>query len=142
MKFHYRKYTFQKRSELLGKEIPRPVIEVFLVYDGQSVPCDAVIDSGADVCIFPADIGEQLGIDVRTGEFGFSTNIQSGIAEEVFLHRVKLKIGGLYYPTVVGFSYASSRKNYAILGQLGFFDLFIVRFDLAKEEIELWEVAK
>ncbi len=137
MKFHYRKYTFQKKSELLGLLVPRPVIEVFLGRDGQFVPCDAIIDSGADVCIFPADIGEQLGIDVRSGEQGFSTNLQTGALEETFLHRITLKIGEFYYHTIVSFSYAPQRINYAVLGQLGFFDLFIIQFDLVKEQIEL-----
>jgi hypothetical protein len=139
MKFRYRKYTFQRKSELLGEYAPRPVIKTHLVYEGQSIPCFAVIDSGADVCIFPADIGEQLGIDVRSGEKDFSTNLQIGVLEETFLHRVTLKIGEFYYPTVVSFSYAPQRINYAVLGQLGFFDLFVVQFDLVKEEIELRE---
>jgi hypothetical protein len=139
MKFHYRKYTFQKKSELLGQYAPRPVIKIHLVYEGQSVLCPAIIDSGADVCIFPADIGEQLGIDVRSGEKGFSTNLQTGAFEETFLHRITLKIGEFYYPTIASFSYAPQRSNYAVLGQLGFFDLFIVQFDLMKEEIELRE---
>jgi hypothetical protein len=123
----------------LGQFAPRPIIKFYLIYEGQSVPCHAIIDSGADVCIFPADIGEQLGIDVRSGEKGFSTNLQTGALEETFLHRITLKIGEFYYPTVVSFSYSPQRINYAVLGQLGFFDLFIVQFDLVKEEIELWE---
>jgi hypothetical protein len=137
MKFHYRKYTFQAKSDLLGGYIQRPVIRVELLYEGQAVPCTALIDSGADVSIFHADIGEALGIDVRSGERGISNGLNDVSPDETFLHKVILKIGDRCYPTVAGFSYAPARHNYGILGQRGFFDFFIVKFNLANEEIEL-----
>jgi Aspartyl protease len=137
MKLNYRTYDLQEKSELLGKHIKRPVIKIHLISGGESVPCAAIIDSGADVSIFPADLGEQLGIDVRSGEHGFSAGMNDVNFSETFLHRVTLKIGELRYPTIVGFSYAPTRRNYGILGQKGFFDLFAIRFDLSKGEIEL-----
>ena len=41
------------------------------------------------------------------------------------------------YKTTIGFSYDIARHGYGILGQKGFFDIFVVKFDLIKEEIEL-----
>lgn len=117
----------------------RPIIPIELTTGGELIPCDALIDSGADVSIFPADLGEVLGIDVRSGERGFSGGMSDIDSSEMFLHRITLKIGNFYCPTIVGFSYASTRRNYGILGQKGFFDLFVVRFDLANEAIELSE---
>ena len=137
MKFRYRTYTLGKGSRLLGADVQRPVIPVEITNGGLLIPCAALIDSGADVSIFPADIGEQLGIDVRSGERGFSAGMTDANPNETFLHNVTLKIGELYYPTIVGFSYEPARRNYGILGQRGFFDFFIVQFDLVKEEIEL-----
>lgn len=110
MKFPYRKYTFQKISELLGQHISRPVIEINLVHEGQSVPCDAIVDSGADVSIFPADIGEQLGIDVCSGERGFSGGMSGTDLNETFLHRTTLKIGNFYYRTVFKSLQAASKR--------------------------------
>ena len=39
--------------------------------------------------------------------------------------------------TIVGFSYDIAKHGFGILGQKGFFDKFVVNFDLVKEEIEL-----
>ncbi|MDO8259932.1 MAG: hypothetical protein Q7T50_00350 [Candidatus Magasanikbacteria bacterium] len=36
-----------------------------------------------------------------------------------------------------GFSYDIAKHGYGVLGQKGFFDLFAVKFDLKKEQIEL-----
>jgi len=58
---------------------------------------------------------------------------------EAFFHEVKLDIGGWNYKTVVGFSYDIAKHGFGILGQIGFFDIFVVKFDLIKEEIELKE---
>lgn len=126
-------------SKIIGAHRKKPIIPIELTVGGESIPCDALIDSGADVSIFPADIGEQLGIDIRSGERGFSSGMSNATLDETFLRHVTLKIGNLYYPTIAGFSYAPTRFHYGILGQRGFFDLFMVKFDLAHEEIELVE---
>jgi hypothetical protein len=139
MKLNYRTYHREKESKLIGPHAKRPVIEVGLTLGGQVIPSNALIDSGADVSIFPADIGEQLGIDIRSGEKGFASSMRGAVLEETFLHRITLKVGELYYSTVTSFSYAPMRRNYGILGQQGFFDIFVVQFDLVKEEIELRE---
>lgn len=43
------------------------------------------------------------------------------------------------YKTIVGFSHDIARRGFGILGQKGFFDIFVVKFDLIKREIELKE---
>lgn len=58
MKFRYKKY---------GPGIVRPVIPVDLSFGERAVSYEALIDSGADLCIFPAEIGELLGIQVERG---------------------------------------------------------------------------
>mgnify|MGYP001607964096 FL=1 len=42
----------------------------------------------------------------------------------------------------MGFSYDIAKHGFGILGQKGFFDIFVVKFDLVKEEIELKEKQK
>lgn len=139
MKLFYRTYYLDKKSELIGKTVKRPVILMEFGYEGQFVSCDGVIDSGSDICIFPADFGEQIGVDIRSGEPGFAGNVRGEFAEGIFLHRITLKIGERHYPTIAGFSYAQNRLNYGLLGQQGFFNLFKVQFDFVKNEIELEE---
>ena len=60
-------------------------------------------------------------------------------AQKAYLHQVNLEIGGIQFKTDVGFSYDISDRGYGIFGQKGFFDLFSVKFDLQKEEVELKE---
>lgn len=82
---------------------------------------------------------EILGIDIRKGKLEKFSGIQNAGLSEAFLHQIVLKVGGWPYKTVVGFSKDISRMGYGILGQKGFFDIFTVKFDLQKEDIELKE---
>lgn len=50
-----------------------------------------------------------------------------------------LKVGGWPYSVKVGFLPNIARLSYGVVGQKGFFDIFVVKFDLLKEEIELKE---
>lgn len=96
-----------------------------------------LIDSGADFCIFDAGIGEYLGIDIKSGnELQFS-GIQSLGGAKAYIHKVNLEIGGHQFKAEIGFSYDISRNGYGILGQKGFFDQFVVKFDLQKEDLEI-----
>ncbi len=53
MKFGYKKY---------GPGIFRPVIPIEVIYNGTAVPYEVLVDSGADICIFDAQIAEILGL--------------------------------------------------------------------------------
>jgi len=139
MKFRYHKFPLPERSEYFGLSVLRPIIPVTIVAGSRELHYEALIDSGADFCIFDAEIGEYLGLPVRAGfreEFG---GIQERGGAEAFLHSVVLHIGGVPYTTTVGFSYDIASHGVGLLGQKGFFDLFIVTFDLEKEEIALQE---
>ena len=59
MKFRYKKY---------GHGVLRPVIPIEVIYKNNPVPYEVLIDSGADFCIFDAQIADILGIDVESGE--------------------------------------------------------------------------
>jgi hypothetical protein len=88
------------------------------------------------ICIFDAQIGELLGIDVKSGKAVKVAGI-TGAVENYFIHRVKIIVGGWDYGVSVGFLPNIARLGYGVVGQNGFFDIFVVKFDLLKEEIEL-----
>lgn len=96
------------------------------------------MDSGADFCIFDAQIGEILEIDITSGEQREVWGI-TGVGEYYYVHSVDIKIGGWQYSTKVGFLSQIAKMGYGVVGQNGFFDIFVVKFDLIKEEIELKE---
>lgn len=127
MKFKYKKYA----SGLL-----RPVIPIKVIYKSITVPYEVLVDSGADTCIFDAQIAEILKIDLKKGREQKVSGI-TGIVESYYIHPVSIAIGGWKYKIEVGFLPNIGRFGYGVVGQKGFFDIFVVKFDLKKEEIEL-----
>lgn len=137
MKFKYKKIPLAERSELFGFSILRPIIPVQLFGNGKKINYEVLIDSGADTCVFDGGIGEILGLDVAAGTPMLFSGVQNADAGKAYLHTVDLSIGGRKFSVPAVFSFEVSNKGYGILGQKGFFDIFIVKFDLLKEEIEL-----
>lgn len=139
MKFPYAKFPLPRKSDLFGPSLLKPIIPVKVSAGKKEINYFTLIDSGADFCIFDAGVGEYLDIDVRSGESMEFGGIQNQGGAEAFLHEVTINIGGWDYKTTIGFSYDIAPHGYGILGQKGFFDLFVVKFDYKKEEIELKE---
>lgn len=139
MKFKYRRIDLCPPADFFGKFILKPIIPIKVSRGDFVVKYAALIDSGADFCIFDAGIGEYLGLNIKLGievEFG---GIQNAAPAKAYLHQVNLEIGGIQFKVDIGFSYDISDRGYGIFGQKGFFDLFSVKFDLQKEDIELKE---
>jgi len=132
MKFRYARYG----------SVVRPVIPIKMKHGDLEVGYQVLVDSGADLSFFDEEIGQILGIDVRHGKpcevFGVG-----GKTSLYYLHRVKIEVGGHGYELAAGFmsNVAGHVMPYGIVGQKGFFDIFVVKFDLLKEEVELKERA-
>jgi hypothetical protein len=134
MKFPYKKYSTQ---------ILRPVIPITLKNGSESIRYEVLVDSGADICLFDAEIGELLGLEVLTGEKSTVGGV-AGQTSEFYIHPIELEIGGLSFFIKAGFlPDVTQGFRYGVVGQQGFFDHFVVSFDLAREEIDLqpnvWE---
>ncbi len=132
MKFRYKKFGAGASSHL------RPVIPIKIKSDTESIDYEVLVDSGADLCIFDAEIGELLGLNITKGKpnevFGVG-----GKASIYYLHKIIIEVGGLSYEIEAGFmpSVAGNVMRHGLVGQKGFFDIFVIKFDLLKEEIEL-----
>lgn len=131
MQFSYRKFPSQPNEAFPDrKHLKRPVIPIGLKYRGKKITYLALVDFGADFCIFHAEVGEALGIDIRKGNklefFGVT-----GQKEQAFFHELTLVIGGHEKKSYCGFTYqfSKNRMPYGILGQKGFFNLFEVCLD-------------
>ncbi|MEK7149964.1 MAG: aspartyl protease family protein [Patescibacteria group bacterium] len=130
MKFKYKKYS---------SEIIRPIIPIDLVYkNSPPITYEVLVDSGADICIFDAEIGELLGINLEKGEKKEVGGI-TGVSETYYIHPITIKVGGWPYNIKAGFLRNIAKLGYGVVGQKGFFDLFSVKFDYFKQEIELKE---
>jgi hypothetical protein len=105
----------------------RPYITVHLSKGGSRVGTMAVIDSGADFCLFPSSWAEVLGItipNVRWSEFRDAT----GNLRTAYFDVVELAVVNPYthedsfmFQTDVGFSSELEDDGVAYLGHHGFF---------------------
>ncbi|MBU4298961.1 retropepsin-like domain-containing protein [Patescibacteria group bacterium] len=127
MKFYYKKY---------GPGILRPVIRIEIIYKNLSVPYEVLIDSGADFCIFDAQIADILGINVESGEKNEVAGI-TGVNAPIYFHDVTIKVGGWPFKIRAAFLREIGRFGYGVVGQKGFFDLFRTKFIFSKGIIEI-----
>lgn len=144
LKYSYKKLPVNNKrindKKFFGSSSLKPIIPVIISSYKKSIRCELLVDSGADFNIINGDIGDYLGLQVKKGmliEFG---GIQGGSAKiaKAYIHEVKIEVGGNEFTTKIGFTYdIDKRAGYGVLGQKGFFDLFIVKFDFQAERIEL-----
>lgn len=129
MKFKYASY---------GKNISRPVIPIKLKNKDQEIGYQVLVDSGADMCLFHAEIAEAIGVDIKNGEkrevFGVG-----GKASIYYWHKIIIEVGGWEYEIEAGFlpSVAGNSIPYGVVGQVGFFEFFKVIFNYSSGEVEL-----
>ena len=118
----------------LAPGISRPIIPVRLQYKKIFVILEAIIDSGADWCIFDAGLLGilKLPLGPQTKFFGAGKEPLRG-----FKSKVNLTIIGKDFKADVLFSPDLGRHSYGILGQKGFFDNFKVCFDKSRNQIDI-----
>lgn len=126
MKFSYKKFG----------NISRPVIPIEISTKETCIRYEVLVDSGADMCIFHSDIGIALGLKIDEGIPKEVSGI-TGSPEKYYIHKVNLSVGGWDYEIEAGFFPRMPGYSYGVVGQYGFFDKFVVKFDLMKDEIEL-----
>lgn len=135
MKFPYKKYPSVKITKAFPeKSLLLPIIPIRILNEDKYIDCNALIDSGAGACLFPAELGEYIGIQIKDGYEHEFSGIGKGFLTAYF-HRIKIEVGGYKYDSYIGFTY--DQIPFPLLGQIGFFSLFTVIFDLSKEVIDL-----
>ena len=131
MKFPYRKINL-KHPFSYKQFILRPIIPVSLKYKDRSIRYEALIDSGADFSIFPSDIAQSLEIDFGNSKRVCFSGIDGDILEGQ-ISEITLGVGKTAVSTKAVFAHVGN----GVLGQYGFFDQYIVTFDLKKKIVEL-----
>ena len=128
MRFKYKEY---------GNSL-RPVIPIVLRNRNKYLRYEVLIDSGSDHCFFGAHIGEALGININNSEIKETFGV-SGKVSLYYVHPVTLQIGEKSLLINAGFmpNLGGQIFSYGIVGQEGFFDKFVVKFDLSEKLIEI-----
>ena len=126
----------------LNKSTKRPIIPIYVKHGDKAIRYNVLIDSGSDINVFDAEVAEQLGIDVRKGKkgeiHGIGSNGKKTSGIDIWSHEVDLFIPGEgTIKSPVAFAYKISDRGHGLLGQVGFFDSFIVRFDYGEDKISV-----
>lgn len=117
--------------------IARPIIPIILKNAGMvSDPIGALVDSGADQCLFHADIGRSLGLKLEDGVPHKFSGIEGGVVT-TYLHKITIQIVGTSRSIEVIAGFSESTGIAAILGQEGFFDAYKITFQRSKDRIEI-----
>jgi hypothetical protein len=130
MKFDYKRYR-----TVAGTIIERPVIPILIrnPRTQRSVGYAALIDSGADHCIFSSEIADIIGIDLATGERDDISGVVAGARRPIYFHDVEISVGGNVHAIRAAFMPELSLNGHGLLGQYGLFDRFsFVKFEQAK----------
>jgi hypothetical protein len=105
-----------------------PILPVSIIYHhAKSKRIEAVVDSGAPLCLFHANIGRAIGMHLESGKEGPLGGVVGGVTRKVYYHPIKLCIGADIIQIVAGFSEGLSVA--AILGRDGFFNNYMITFD-------------
>jgi hypothetical protein len=94
-----------------------------------SPPCrnfEAVIDSGASLCLFHSSIGRSIGLNIEKGELAETMGV-SGIPTKIYRHSVSLHVLGNIFKIRAGFT--DQLPLAGLLGRIGFFEYFKITFD-------------
>ena len=133
-------YLIQPASPALTKifsktQIFKPLITVVLRKNEKKRKLFALVDSGADACLFPPDVAEILEIDIKKGERADFVGIGS-TKTTFYFHEVEILLGEYQVKTKVGFSTSAIGVG-GVLGQQGFFEHFLVSFDHKNRYVEI-----
>jgi hypothetical protein len=113
------------------RSTPRPYLALNLINGTRQFKCYALIDSGADDCIFPASFAVQLGLQIPSGRRYPYGGAGDG-TQQAYFFDLEMEIVAVSKLTVpIGFSAALDKFGHGLLGQNGFFNQVDVGFNLA-----------
>lgn len=103
--------------------LPGISLEVELRFSDYVATVPAKVDTGADRCIFARSYGEDLDLDIETGQpQRFGTPVGSFLA---YGHRVTVVTAGFSFDSTVYFA-ADDNFNHNVLGRFGWLDRMVI----------------
>jgi predicted aspartyl protease len=122
MKFKYRQLS--DSSDPSKKPWKVPLLPVRLYHGDQHIDVLALIDTGAADCLFDHEIGEALGVDLKSGTEKEYYGI-GGQSVKGYVHEIQLQIHGFNELINIEAGFIESLPI-SLLGQTGFFDNYQV----------------
>ena len=113
----------------------RPIVDVELCGPKKSIGTIALVDSGADYCLFNIEYAKAIGIDINKCEKDMTVGVEGG-SKEIFMTELEIQVKDLNKVKVpVGF--IDSRSVTGLIGQSGFFDLHKIKFERDHNSFEI-----
>lgn len=117
---------------------PRPILRVTLQSPTNIWTAEAIVDSGADDCVFPVSYASRLGLDIANNTRTFIFGGAGSKNQIAYFFDLKVTFEDFVsYKLPIGFSSALESVGIGLLGQNGFFENFAVSFDLANRHFFL-----
>ena len=144
MRFPYTVFPARPDAAFPDRQtISRPIVTVTLEHGELSIATFAIVDSGADNCLFPASLAAQLGIPIpNQNTFVFSGTSEQG--QIAYFETVRATVWNgqageqpLRFLLYAGFCDTLEHVGMGLLGQEGFFSRFKVHFVQAENFFEL-----
>ena len=116
-----------------GRSARRPVIPLTVVNGQNRFSCYALVDSGADHCVFPRSFMQPLGLDPLTAPVEMTSGVGSTNVPTHFSNVVIDLQGVIQIPVYAGFTTGMDQLGFGLLGQAGFFEALKITFDFANK---------
>jgi hypothetical protein len=97
---------------------------------------EAIIDSGATRCLFNADIGRSIGLDIASGDLEETMGIDN--VSKTYIHEISLYAPG--GPIKIKAGFMEGLRVAGLLGMNGFFEHFVVKFEVSELAFEIERV--
>ena len=128
-------YLTVLNSDPNGKHFRRPVVDVEIFGPKKGINTFALLDSGADNCLFHLEYAKEIGIDLNKCKKSITVGVEGGKIK-IYLTEIEIKVKGLEKIKVpVGFIKSNSVNG--LLGQIGFFDLNRIKFERDHNTFEI-----
>lgn len=111
----------------------RPLVKIILKNNNKKYETLALVDSGADNCLFPIAFGYALGLDIKSVKPEIIRGINN-IKTPAYYHKITLTIRGNSIEVRCGFC---DDLPIVILGQEGFFEIYDITFRYEDRYFEL-----
>ena len=130
-KYHY----FGQLGIGAQKIVYRPILEIVIEHNKKSIRATAIVDSGTEISLIESSIAHFLEIDLTKCK---KVKL-SGITGEAvgYASDISIQVEGFKEILSIPVIFTDELKTGILLGQIGFFESFIITFDKAHNEFLL-----
>ncbi|MBI2039811.1 retroviral-like aspartic protease [Candidatus Microgenomates bacterium] len=124
--------VFPYESDSLGNTFP--IIPLALAFTGKKKEFYALVDSGATISVFRAEVADSLGLVIEKGKEMYLGGVGGRI--KGYLHEVEIEIAGINFLCPIVFS-REYLVSFNLLGREAFFPRYRIIFEEKKKQLHL-----